>query len=129
MTLSYSDLSHPSELSTVEEWTSILELSTFWDFKQLRARSIKELTEITSPIDRIVLAQTYNVPEWTLSGYRALVIRRKPVTTEEAERLGMQNVLKVWQIQTELNTKTHWCPGACCMPLVDGLVRAEFGLP
>ncbi|KAH6910334.1 hypothetical protein BKA70DRAFT_1424881 [Coprinopsis sp. MPI-PUGE-AT-0042] len=118
----------PVNLATVEEWTSILELSTFWDFKQLRARSIKELTDITSPIDRIVLAQAYNVPEWTLSGYRALVMRRKPVTAKEAEKLGMQAVLKVWQVQTELNSRTHLCPGACCLPLVDGLVRAEFGL-
>jgi len=93
---------------TVEDWTSILRLSTKWKFSSLRELAVQRLLEITSPIDKVVLGHTFDLPEWLPLAYAQLCERNIPLTVEEGKRLGELGhvgadiVTRLWQISHEV---------------------------
>jgi hypothetical protein len=83
----FSTLATP-HTKTTEEWTSVLRLATKWNFLSLRNLAVERLFDITSPIDRVVLGHTFDVPEWLPLAYTDLCKRGEPLTIEEGKRLG-----------------------------------------
>lgn len=116
------NLSEP-DLKTTAEWTSVLTLSTKWVFTQLRQRAIKELEKLTGPTDRILLAKKYAVKEWYVPAYKELCIRRQAMTLEDGQKLGLDTVIKVWELQQEFE-----CLDECCDEMHVAKVKERFGL-
>jgi len=112
------------ELFTVEEWTSILTLSDKWNFAQLKTLATRELGYITSTIEKIALSKQYNIgnPQWLLAAYRELCTRRHPLSLVEGEKLGLETVIKIWEVQHELTMGTSWGRS------VDIVIQDKFGL-
>ncbi|KAF8806688.1 hypothetical protein BYT27DRAFT_7101492 [Phlegmacium glaucopus] len=113
------------ELFTVEEWTSILTLSDKWNFAQLKTLATRELGYITTTIEKIALAKKYNIgnPHWLLAAYRELCTRRYPLSLLEGEKLGLETVIKIWEVQHELTMGTsNWGRS------VDIVIQDKFGL-
>ncbi|KDQ59102.1 hypothetical protein JAAARDRAFT_128099 [Jaapia argillacea MUCL 33604] len=99
---------YPSELdktdaSTVEEWTSILHLSTKFSFASIRRLAIRSIFPIASSIDKIVLANKYDIEgtEWKRDAYVDVCQRKEALTLEEGERLGMSEVIKIARVRQE----------------------------
>ena len=115
-----------SELFTVEDWTSILTLSDKWGFTQLKALATRELGFITSTIEKIALTKTYNMgnPQWLLAAYRELCTRRHPLSLAEADKLGLETTIKIWEVQHELTLPL----GSAWGRSVDNVIRDKFGL-
>jgi hypothetical protein len=112
------------ELFTVEEWTSVLTLSDKWSFAQLKTLATRELGFITSTIEKIVLSKKYSIgnPQWLLAAYRELCTRRHPLSFVEGEKLGLETVIKIWEVQHELMGNSAWGRS------VDVLIQEKFGL-
>jgi hypothetical protein len=112
------------ELFTVEEWTSILTLSDKWGFAQLKTLATRELGYITSTIEKIALAKAYNMgnPQWLLTAYRELCTRRYPLSIAEADKLGLETTIKIWEVQHELTLGSTWGRS------VDMVIQDKFGL-
>ncbi|CCL98133.1 uncharacterized protein FIBRA_00127 [Fibroporia radiculosa] len=87
------------DLSTVDEWTSVLALATRWDFAGHRDLAIARLAQLASPVDRILLARKYVVEAWLGPAYLALCKRDEALTMEEGERLGMKDVIMLSDIR------------------------------
>ena len=90
------------DLLSTEEWTSVLELSTMWQFQGIRERAIKALESLTlsmDPVDKIVMARKFDVSPWLVSSLLALVQREKPLNLSEGNRLGLECALKVAEIR------------------------------
>jgi hypothetical protein len=81
--------------TTITEWTAILDLAASWNFKSIKALAIKQLACIASPIDKIVLGRKHNIEEWLGDAYEAVCVRDEPLTLEEGNRLGMEDVIKI----------------------------------
>lgn len=111
------------DLKTTAEWTSVLALSSKWVFSQLRQRAIKELEKLAGPTDRILLAKKYAIKEWYVPAYKELCIRRQAMTLEDGEKLGLDTVIKVWEMQQELE-----CWEECCDEMHVAKVKERFGL-
>jgi len=75
------------ETKTVSEWTSILRLATKWAFTSLRELAIQRLFGITSPVEKIVLAHTFTIPDWLPNAYADLCKREAPITIDEGRDL------------------------------------------
>ena len=94
----------------MEDWTSILRLATKWNFLSLRELAVERLLAITSPIDKVVLGHTFDLPKWLPLAYAQLCERAKPLTTEEGKRLGelgpvgVDIVIRLWQVFHELKS-------------------------
>jgi hypothetical protein len=112
------------ELFTVDEWTSILTLSDKWNFAQLKTVATRQLGLITSNIEKIALAKKYNLgnPQWLLAAYRELCTRRHPLSFVEGEKVGLDTVIKIWEVQHEMMTNNTWGWS------VDSLIQDKFGL-
>ncbi|KAK0195874.1 hypothetical protein F5146DRAFT_922948, partial [Armillaria mellea] len=77
----------------VNGWVSVLALSSLWRMSALRKTAIehvtRELSQMISPVDRILLGRRYSVADWISSGYEGLASRTGVVSHEEAERIGV----------------------------------------
>ncbi|TDL18025.1 hypothetical protein BD410DRAFT_512536 [Rickenella mellea] len=90
--------------SSAEEWISVLHLATRWEFDDIRSLAIKELqTKQLDPVDRIVISQEYDITsDWTLSAYTILCQRARPLTVDEARRLGIETATRISQLRERL---------------------------
>ncbi|KIM85851.1 hypothetical protein PILCRDRAFT_5473 [Piloderma croceum F 1598] len=88
--------------TTVDEWTAILNLAAKWKFESIKDLAIRQLALIGSPIDKIVLGQRHGVTDWLLDSYRAICERSDALTLDEANRLGMENVVKISSLRQDI---------------------------
>lgn len=61
--------------------------------------AINESTDPIDPVDQVVLAITHKVPEWLPVAYASLCSRKKPLTGDEAERLGARTVALIAEMR------------------------------
>jgi hypothetical protein len=88
---------------TKDGWISVLRLATKWEFLGFRALAISELEgELKDPIERILLARAFDVPQWLYLGYEALVMRDAVVSLEEAESIGYPTTIRLCQLREEM---------------------------
>lgn len=73
----------------VTHWTSVLSISTKYEFPAIRTRAIAELTK------QIVLARTHGVPDWLPAAYRRIALRDAPLEEVEAEKLGLRTTVRL----------------------------------
>jgi len=90
------------DLSTTEEWTSVLALATKWEFTDYRQLAISRLAQLASPVDRILLGRSYDIPEWITTAYLELCKRDDALTYEEGQRLGMYDVILLSDIRQSI---------------------------
>jgi hypothetical protein len=88
---------------TVSEWTSILKLSTMWDFAGLRQLTIKQMskTQLTTP-QRIELARQYHIKEWFLPSLNWYARQAHPVTEQDVAILGWDYILRILQARDNM---------------------------
>jgi len=85
-----------------EGWTSVLKLSTLWEFKQMRQEAVNKLSQSPmKPIDKVVLARTYEVEKWLVEGYAELVRRDGGISSEERQTLGLETTLKLYEMRED----------------------------
>ncbi|KAI0030318.1 hypothetical protein K488DRAFT_29833, partial [Vararia minispora EC-137] len=83
------------DIATQEEWTAALKLATRWSFPSVRSLAIRNLNNVLSPIDRLVLARTYDVKEWVDQALNAFIRRNEPLALEEGLRMLPEDVLLI----------------------------------
>jgi hypothetical protein len=85
---------------TLEEWTSVLHLSTMWQFQKIRAIAINAMGSVSMDlVDKIVIARKFDVSTWLVPALNQLVQREKSIDFLEGNRLGMGWVLKVAELR------------------------------
>lgn len=87
------------ELTTMEEWTSVLSLASRWEFMSLHQLAIERLSSITSAVDKLIIGRQYDLPQWLLSAYTELCERREPLTLEEGRKLGVDDVVIISHVR------------------------------
>ncbi|KAL4075294.1 hypothetical protein V8B97DRAFT_2022287 [Scleroderma yunnanense] len=88
---------------SVDEWTSVLKLSTKWDFKRLRQAAVDALlASQIGPVDRIVLARQYDIRHWLVPALNELAKRQQPLGLDEGARLGLETALKLASVRERL---------------------------
>ncbi|KIM82521.1 hypothetical protein PILCRDRAFT_820381 [Piloderma croceum F 1598] len=87
---------------SVKEWIAVLKLSTMWDLFSIRKLAIEELSKFTmNPVTRIILARQYRIQKWLFAGYEELAKRTEPISISEAEQLGLETAILIFQIREE----------------------------
>lgn len=106
---SSSDLEY-GDIHAVQEWSSILRLSTRWGFSAIRKLAISRLGKIGDPVDKIVEGRACGVDEWLIDSFAELCKRDKLLTTEEGKRLGVEDVLVVAQVRESMKSPSSPSP-------------------
>ncbi|KAG6873146.1 hypothetical protein C0992_008991 [Termitomyces sp. T32_za158] len=92
---------------TVEDWTTILELSQKWKFGEVRNLAIRELGKLTIPlIERITLYQRFEVDQDLLIPlYGTLCSRPEALDEEESEAIGMKTTVLIFRAREHLRAQ------------------------
>ncbi|OCH84254.1 hypothetical protein OBBRIDRAFT_799251 [Obba rivulosa] len=112
---------------TLNQWVSVLNLSTMWRFDRLRAIAIRKLSVLLDdPIQRIVLAKTYHVTEWLVPALNALARRAETLQPADVEQIGVDYALKVAAVRESFGESTQCrCQ---CYSCYNGH-RSDYGRP
>jgi hypothetical protein len=97
---------HMPLLTSVFEWTAVLNLASRWNFACYRELAIQQLDSITSAVDKIILGRKHNVPSWLHAAYLEVCVREEWLSTEEGERLGLHDVLAIGKTRTAMRAST-----------------------
>ncbi|THV06631.1 hypothetical protein K435DRAFT_644937, partial [Dendrothele bispora CBS 962.96] len=90
------------EAQTVADWTSILRLASLFQMENVRALAVKQLFPITSAVERIELANKYDIKDWLGPAYLDLCTRTQELTLEEGKKMGIEAVIGVTQLRSQL---------------------------
>lgn len=105
----FRDFRRPAA-STAEEWLCILRVAHRWEFRSICELALENLSPIASLVDKIVCARTLGGPlDWIGSSYATLCQRDEAITSEEGRRLGIDEVLciyDVWRSTVRLNASS-----------------------
>lgn len=78
------------------EWIAALHFAHMWDFEAVKKQTLNKLSKsISDLITKTDLARKYEIEEWKVPCYRALVIRPESLQIEEARRLSEDFALKI----------------------------------
>ncbi|EIW64163.1 uncharacterized protein TRAVEDRAFT_158128 [Trametes versicolor FP-101664 SS1] len=95
------------DLSTLEQWTSVLRLTHIYEFEAHHALAVKRLAVLAPPIDRLLLSRQYDVPEWLEDAYYELCIREPSLTLEEGARLGLPEVVRIADLRQAIRVSAR----------------------
>ena len=99
---------------TLNEWTSVLKLSTMWCFTRLRRTAIdtmKPMLIYGDPVQCIVLSRKYEVHEWLSPGLHALARRDAPLQFDEVNVLGILTIIRMAEVrESVINGRYGACP-------------------
>ncbi|TRM69022.1 hypothetical protein BD626DRAFT_392453 [Schizophyllum amplum] len=82
---------------TVDDWVTVLRLSSLWEFVAIRNLAIERLGSLKiDPVRKIVIHLQYKIgPEWAFDAFDALCRRREPLNMDEGRDVAVEVVTKV----------------------------------
>lgn len=101
----------------MEQWLSVLALSTRWDMTAIRAEAIKNVRaaldrEGLPPHKVLNLGQTHRVDEWVIIAIIFLIKRKEPMGPDDAKIIGIENALKIASLR-ECCVQERRLEGSC----------------
>ncbi|KAF8829498.1 hypothetical protein HHX47_DHR3001174 [Lentinula edodes] len=101
------------EIQTVEEWISVLNVTSALGMEDIRTLAMKRILKDASPVDRIMLASYYDIDSQILvAAFEELCMRSQPLTEEEGKKVGVEGLIKLARMKHELqhNVKRYLDP-------------------
>ncbi|KZV70371.1 hypothetical protein PENSPDRAFT_734744 [Peniophora sp. CONT] len=80
---------------SIENWISILRIATRWKAGDMRDASIRALSCMVSPLDKLLLSRAYDISAWLAPACAAFALHQAPFTTEEIKVLGKDGMASV----------------------------------
>ena len=90
------------DLQTLEEWVSVLDLATRWEFEAVRQGAIARLQEIASAVDRICIARQFDIEDWLKPTYIELCRRPSSLTLAENTKLGLETATLLADVRVKM---------------------------
>ncbi|KAF5336222.1 hypothetical protein D9758_014346 [Tetrapyrgos nigripes] len=89
------------------DWKSVLKLATLWRFLNIRKLAIQHLASKSnfdkmSAHEKLSLGQKYHVVEWVRRGYIQFITRKKPLTVEEGENIGLSAAIRLFRLREKV---------------------------
>lgn len=90
-------------LTTIEEWSNVLDLADRWGFSDIKALAIGSLEPIASPIEKIMLGRRYIISDWLPGAYLDLCNRTTSLSIEEARSIPLEDVVMIAMLRDRTN--------------------------
>ncbi|KAG9221266.1 hypothetical protein CCMSSC00406_0008899 [Pleurotus cornucopiae] len=85
---------------TLDEWLSILKLSSLWEMDRIRNDAITNLPALlTNPAQKLGVAIDYNIEFWLVPAMQELVQREAPLSVADLEHIGIECALRLAAIR------------------------------
>lgn len=80
------------KIVTFQEWSAVLRLASEWSFEDIRSLAIERLEPLATPVDRITLSHTFNIPQWLSGAYVELCQRPRSLAAADIRVLAAEDV-------------------------------------
>lgn len=86
-----------ADVRKADEWVAILRLAHMWKITEIRTLAIVNLERFISlpVIQKVELTHEFDIQDWYMSAYKALVKRSGALSVEEATKLGFEFAIKL----------------------------------
>ncbi|KAF8189179.1 hypothetical protein K438DRAFT_957492 [Mycena galopus ATCC 62051] len=110
----YNGMYHQPRFA-LSQWITLLSISTRLGFDLLRAHAIHAIEEnptTLDPVDKLVLAMKYKIPEWLAPAYTALCQRPNCLEEWEAEKIGLKKTVQIARARETFRDSARYrsCP-------------------
>ncbi|TFK64824.1 hypothetical protein BDN72DRAFT_962946 [Pluteus cervinus] len=92
------------EATSFDEWASILKVAHNWEFESIVKLALEKIEPVSSPVDKLILGRTYNIPGWATEARVLLCRREEPITQEEGCRMGTEEVVNISQARHHIRS-------------------------
>ncbi|KAG2367601.1 hypothetical protein BDR07DRAFT_1372741 [Suillus spraguei] len=108
--------SYRRESKPKEHWLTILDLSTAWQFPEMKKLAVAELQKLDiEPIEKITTYDKYHIDKsLLLPAYKLLCKRASRISDEEGEQLKMPTVLGI--LEARERAVRSAAEAGCCSP-------------
>jgi hypothetical protein len=115
---------------TKDEWISVLKLSTQWRFIDARNLAIQQLRSRPDleDVERIQLAQQYDIADWLRMGYIHLVQRKGGISQDEARKIGWETAFHLCQARERAWASQTYFYNGLDDTVIDAMFADEFWL-
>lgn len=119
----------------IGDWINILSASTRFACDRIRDRAIREIGAMDPatlhPVETILLAEQFSVPEWLIPSYAVLCKRPQPLDMVEAQKLGLVTTVLIAQAREKVREMGSIRAGTGPVPAqnAESVVRTVFNLP
>jgi hypothetical protein len=90
--------------TTQGEWVSVLRLAHRFDFASMRTLAIKQLSGLTTAVDRILLAREFAMDDWLRPAYIDICTMPDLIPDEDIGRLGLELFQKLARARDKLKS-------------------------
>lgn len=104
------------DITSMEEWISVLNLSCKLEFASIRDLAIDNIAPKASIMDKAILGKRCAIKSWIMDAYIELCTRERPLSIEEGRRLGIDLVIKINELRHELFYRIRTDIGMSCKP-------------
>ncbi|KAJ3850601.1 hypothetical protein EV368DRAFT_16848, partial [Lentinula lateritia] len=89
------------EVFSLSQWLSVLKLVKKWDMDEVRAHAISAIEKLpdVDPVDKIVLARTYDIPTWLVPSFNEILQRPQSLTESDIEKLGIPTTVRLVKLR------------------------------
>ncbi|KDQ51171.1 hypothetical protein JAAARDRAFT_706786 [Jaapia argillacea MUCL 33604] len=111
-----------SGIKTAEEWSSVLKLSSLWNFEEIEKLAIRSLTMSPktydfTPAQMVKLGFEHNIRFWVVRGGAELVKRSERLSIEEGEEMGIMATVVIGGVR-EFDRQDRLCPSCGVVKIV-----------
>ncbi|KEP52350.1 BTB/POZ domain protein [Rhizoctonia solani 123E] len=86
-------------------------LANMWNFSDLRAFLLPLAEKHLSDIDKILFAREFDIKDWLAPAHIRLCQRQEKITTEEAQKLGVNSLLLIARLGNQGSSKPRFTSG------------------
>jgi len=95
------------EMKTVKDWESVYALAVKWQFESVAEVASKQLLEVATPFDKIILSRKHpGLGGWLEDGFVAICTRIEILTVEEGRKLNRDDLVFIARFR-----ETYWSVG------------------
>lgn len=73
-----------------------------WNFSDLRAYLLPLAEHLLDDVDKIIFSRQFDIQDWLVPAHVNLCQRAKPLTTEEATKIGIHSLLIISHLREQL---------------------------
>lgn len=90
------------DLRTTADWVAVLKVASRLDFVRHRDLAVTKLVVLTTPIERIQLGKSFDIPSWLGRAYREVCLRDTPLTVDEGHKVGLVDAVKISAVRESI---------------------------
>ncbi|KAF9060950.1 hypothetical protein BDP27DRAFT_1235918 [Rhodocollybia butyracea] len=100
----------PNPNLSFSEWTSVLKLADKYLMDVVKEHAIETMNSLpdVDPIDKIALANKYNIRSWLTPSFNLILQRSQSLTLHDLNRLGPRTFVRLVGIRDRIRTSYAW---------------------